>query len=90
MSHTLEDKDYLSFEQLSTASYARKVKVTSIEEGLLAGVTYDYLSMALSAGDTTETYTYKTGGAGGTTVATIVVVYTTSARSILSSVTRTV
>lgn len=90
MSHSLEDKDNLAFEQLSAASYARKVKVTSIEEGLLAGVTYDYLSMTLSGGNTTETYTYKTGGAGGTTVATVVVVYTTSTRDVLSTVTRTV
>jgi hypothetical protein len=50
---------------------------------------YDYVSMALSAGDTTETYTFKSGGSGGTTVATVVVVYTTSTRSILSSVTKT-
>lgn len=49
---------------------------------------YDYVSMALSAGDTTETYTFKTGGSGGTTVATVVVVYTTSAREVLSSVTK--
>lgn len=89
MAHTLEDKDYLSFEQLGVADYARKVKVTSINEGILSGVTYNYLSMALSGGNTTETYTYKTGGAGGTTVAVVVVVYTNSTRDILSTVTRT-
>lgn len=50
---------------------------------------YDYVSMALSAGDTTETYTFKTGGSGGTTVATVTVVYTSSAREVLSSVTKT-
>lgn len=50
---------------------------------------YDYVSMALSGGDTTETYTFKSGGSGGTTVATLVVVYTTSARTVLSTVTKT-
>ena len=50
---------------------------------------YDYVSMALSAGDTTETYTFKTGGSGGSTVATVVVVYTTSTRDVLSTVTKT-
>ncbi len=50
---------------------------------------FDYVSMALSAGDTTETYTFKTGGSGGSTVATVAVVYTTSARSVLSNVTKT-
>lgn len=49
---------------------------------------YDYVSMALSAGDTTETYTFKTGGSGGSTVATVTVVYTSSARTVLSSVTK--
>ena len=50
--------------------------------------TYDFVSMALSAGDTTETYTFKTGGSGGTTVATVIIVYTTSTRTILSTVTK--
>ena len=50
---------------------------------------YNYASMALSVGDTTETYTFKTGGVGGTTVATVVVVYTDNTRDIFSSVTKT-
>lgn len=50
---------------------------------------YDYVSMALSDGDTTETYTFKTGGAGGDTVATVIIVYTDSTRDVLSSVTKT-
>lgn len=50
---------------------------------------YDFVSMALSDGDTTETYTFKTGGSGGTTVATVAVVYTTSAREVISTVTKT-
>lgn len=50
---------------------------------------FDYVSMALSAGDTTETYTFKTGGAAGSTVATVAVVYTSSARTVLSTVTKT-
>jgi hypothetical protein len=51
--------------------------------------TYNYVSMTLSAGDTTETYVFKTGGSGGTTVATVVVVYTDSSREVLSTVTKT-
>jgi len=50
---------------------------------------YDYVSMALSAGDTTETYTLKSGGSGGNTVATITVVYTDNTRQVLSTVTKT-
>jgi len=58
------------------------------ESGGMTIPSFDYVSMALSAGDTTETYTFKTGGAGGTTVATVTVVYTDSTREVLSSVTK--
>tara|TARA_R110000868_G_scaffold66014_7_gene197024 strand:+ start:4714 stop:5028 length:315 start_codon:yes stop_codon:yes gene_type:complete len=51
---------------------------------------WDYVSMALSGGNTTETYTFKTGGSGGTTVGTVVVVYTSSAREVLLNATITV
>jgi len=65
----------------------RGVTVHSVS-GLAFGA-YDYVSMALSIGDTTETYTFKSGGSGGTTVNTIVVVYTNSTRTVLSTVTKT-
>jgi hypothetical protein len=48
---------------------------------------FDYIGVAYPSG-ATETYTYKTGGASGTTVATITVVYTDSTKADLSSVTR--
>ena len=50
---------------------------------------YDYVSMALSGGDTTETYTFKSGGSSGATTNTVVIVYTDSTRAVLSSVTKT-
>lgn len=50
---------------------------------------YDYVSMALSGGNTTETYTFKSGGSGGSTVATVVVVYTDSTRTVLLTATKT-
>lgn len=49
---------------------------------------WDYLSMTISPSDT-ETYIFKTGGASGTTVATIVVVYTDSTRADILTVTKT-
>jgi hypothetical protein len=50
---------------------------------------YDYISVAYP--DTsTEVYTFKTGGAGGTTVGTITVVYTDAVtKLVLSTVTKT-
>ncbi len=80
----------------ATFTIPTTVAVTADHEMLIAGniggldlPNYDYVSMALSAADTTETYTFKTGGAGGATVATVVVVYTTSDRDILVSATKT-
>jgi hypothetical protein len=50
---------------------------------------YDYVSMALSAANTTETWTFKTGGSGGTTVSTVVIVYTDNTRAVILTVTKT-
>ena len=50
---------------------------------------YDYVTMELSAGDTTENYTFKKGGASGTTTGLVVIVYTDDTREVLVSVTKT-
>ena len=48
---------------------------------------FDYVSAAYP--DTvTEVYTFKTGGAAGTTVATVTIVYTDSTKANLSTVTK--
>lgn len=49
---------------------------------------YDYVSLALTDADT-ETYTFKTGGAAGTTVATVVINYTDSTKGTITNVTKT-
>ncbi len=48
---------------------------------------YDYISLAVAA--TTDTYTFKTGGAGGTTVATVTITYTDSTKVTISTVAKT-
>jgi hypothetical protein len=48
---------------------------------------HDYIGAGYPNG-TTETYTYKTGGSGGTTVGTITVVYTDATKANISSVTK--
>jgi hypothetical protein len=50
---------------------------------------YDYVSMALSSGDTVETFTFKTGGASGTVTGTIVITYTDNTRNVMVSAERT-
>lgn len=53
---------------------------------LAPGVSYDYLDVQQTDADT-ETYVFKTGGSGGTTVRTIVVNYTSSTKSDIDTVT---
>lgn len=48
---------------------------------------FDYISVSYPT-DTTEVYTYKSGGSSGTIVATVTVVYQTSTKENLSSVTK--
>ena len=55
---------------------------------LLSGISYDSITVAYPS-DSVETYTYKTGGVSGTTVATITVTYVSSAKTQLVSVVRT-
>lgn len=50
---------------------------------------YDYVNLALSVGNTVETYTFKYGGASGTLVATVVITYVDSTRATFTSVVKT-
>lgn len=54
--------------------------------GLVSGVDYDYLDVQQTDSDT-ETFVFKTGGSGGTTVRTIVVNYTSSAKTDIDNIT---
>lgn len=47
---------------------------------------WDYMSLATAS--TTDTYTFKTGGASGTTVATLLITYTDSTKATISTVVR--
>ncbi|MBK7380563.1 MAG: hypothetical protein IPJ03_16530 [Ignavibacteriales bacterium] len=49
---------------------------------------YDYIAVTYPT-SSSEQYVFKTGGSGGTTVATVVVTYTSSAKTDLSSVEKT-
>ena len=56
--------------------------------GGLVSDAYDYIGATYPT-TSSEVYTYKTGGSGGTTVATITVVYSDSTKEALTSVTKT-
>jgi hypothetical protein len=66
---------------------ATTVIATKETTGLVPFV-FDYIG-ANYAGSTSDVYTYKTGGAGGTTVSTITVNWTDATKSVLVSVVRT-
>ncbi len=83
---TRQDKDLLSYTDLGDGTFARKVAIISGADGTL--FTWDYISLTEAA--TTDTYTYKTGGSGGTTTATIVITYTSSTKLTIDNITRTV
>ncbi len=62
---------------------------TSVLQGnALIPVAYDYIGMNY-AGATADVYTYKTGGAGGATVATLTVNYVDLTKAVITSVVRT-
>lgn len=61
---------------------------SSISGGGIGLSSYDYVSRVLT-NSTTETYTFKIGGSSGTTVNTVVIVYTDSTLETISSVTKT-
>lgn len=63
------------------------LNVTPIS-GTLVSAAYDYISVSYPSA-TTEVFTYKSGGSGGTTVSTITVSYTDGTKENISTVART-
>lgn len=57
--------------------------------GGLGLIQYDYVSRSLAGDGVTETWTFKKGGASGTTTNTVVIVYTDSTLGTISTVTKT-
>jgi hypothetical protein len=62
--------------------------LNSVNSNPLNLLAYDYVSMTESPAGT-ETYTFKTGGSGGTVTNTVVIVYTDATKVNLSTVTKT-
>jgi len=67
---------------------AGSTAVRTLSIGSLIPQEYDYIA-ATYPSTSTEVYTYKTGGVGGTTVAIITVVYTSDTKQVITSVART-
>jgi len=59
-----------------------------IASGVLVNEDFDYISVGYPT-TTQEVYTFKSGGSGGSTVATVTVNYTTSSKEFIDNVSRT-
>jgi len=96
-----DERDSASFDQTLrlkkvapygwSGSSAFQLRVNSSGELIIssgAGIpTWDYASLTEAA--TTDTWVFKTGGSGGTTVKTIVITYTSSSKATISNITST-
>lgn len=78
---------------LNYAPFSRKKTDTtdSVAEVIISNAlvteAWDYVSQSQDA--TTDTWVFKSGGAGGATVATVTIVYTDATKAVISSVART-
>jgi len=68
--------------------YDALIKVRNLNDAL-GTIQYNHVAMVISPA-TTETYTFKSGGLGGTTVATVTIVYQSADRNDISTVDFTV
>jgi len=80
---TLTDGQVVNL-QFNTKGHAKTINMAT-----LVTSPYDYISDTWNAGTYTDTLVFKTGGSGGTTVATVAVVYTDATKDQLASVTKT-
>jgi hypothetical protein len=62
--------------------------IVSSSVSTLVPFSYDYIGYT-NTNTTTDQYVYKSGGSGGTTVATVTIVYTDTTKTQPSTVTRT-
>lgn len=82
--------DSQEYKDLGTSGLAKKVVLygsDGVDKSGLSIPAFDYVSLSIASA--TETYTFKTGGSGGTTVATVTIVYTDSSRADILTVTKT-
>lgn len=84
--HGLEAIRKATVEVTSGSKAEYKLRTFGVS-GLLSE-TYDYVSVNYASA-TQEIYTFKTGGSGGTTVATVTINYTDSTKANLSNVAKT-
>lgn len=81
MDSNRQQREYDKFEE--TVDGQTAVRTLSVS-GLIPKE-YDYIAVTYPT-DTTETYTFKIGGSGGTTISAVTLTYTDDTKCYLSSV----
>lgn len=84
---SIKEREQDKFSEASDGSTAVNVTIKDLKTGAaLVDVCWDYVEVAYP-NTTTEVYTFKDGGAAGTTTATVTLVYVTSSKKDLSTAT---
>lgn len=81
---TRQDKDLNSFTDFGDGTFARNVV---LKNDLLGDVVWDYVAQTVGA--TTDTWTFRNGGSGGTITGVVVITYTDSTKGTIDHVERT-
>jgi len=84
-----KDNEQKKFQSDGSGNVAVNVKLGAGALGsFLQGVEFDFI-LATYPSSVVEVYTYKNGGASGTTVAVLTVTYTSASKQLISTVART-
>lgn len=86
LSPTLDDREQGKFRDAGSVTSSRVA--VSIEGALAAPDGTDAIVVGYPS-STVETYAFKSGGIGGTTLMTLTVTYTTSSKEFIATVVRT-
>ena len=85
---SVQDHGLEAIRKSTVSITSAEYQIRTLLNSSLVNVAYDYVAVTYPT-TTQEVYTFKTGGSGGTTVATITVNYTTTAKDFILNVART-
>jgi len=84
---SVQDHGLDAIRKSTVAISASEYQIRTLLNSSLVNVAYDYVSVTYPIA-TQEVYTFKSGGSGGTTVATVTVNYTDSTKENILNVAR--
>jgi hypothetical protein len=85
---SVQDHGIEAIRKSAVAISGAEYQIRTILNSSLVNVAYDYVSVNYAT-STQEIYTFKSGGSGGSTEATVTINYTDSTKANISNVART-